>query len=124
MSVYKKYVSVGSFAKKGEDIKDGDIIKIASEGKKLEGDYGERDVFLVKLANGEEKNVGVNQTTINNLVEAYGEESRIWIGKEAKVWLIKMMVSGKMVTVLFLSHPDATMDDDGRFVLPAGFGAF
>ena len=34
---YQKKVSVGSFLKKGEDIKDGDLVEVANEGKEVEG---------------------------------------------------------------------------------------
>jgi hypothetical protein len=35
--LYQKRVSVGQFLEKGTDIKDGDIVEIASEGKEVEG---------------------------------------------------------------------------------------
>lgn len=115
--IYKKKVSIGAFAEKGVDIKDNDIITIANEGKQVEGQFGMQDIFLVKLANGEEKNVALNQKSLNNLVDAFGEDSTKWIGKEAKVWIVKCMVSGKFQKVLYLAHPDAQMMDDGSFVM-------
>lgn len=114
---YQKRVSVGQFAKKDEDYKDGDIVTIANEGKKFEGQWGEQDVFLVKFKTGE-KNLTFNRTTLNNLIDAYGDESKSWVGKEAKIWLILQNVQGKMVRVTYLSHPDATIDEDGQFTLP------
>ena len=47
--IYKKKVSVGQFAKKDVDYKNGDMVTIANEGKQVEGEWGMRDVFLVKL---------------------------------------------------------------------------
>jgi len=110
---YKKTVSVGAFAKKGEDIRDGDIITIANEGKQVEGQFGTQDVFLVKLTNGEEKNINVNQTSINGLVDAFGEDSISWVGKQVKVWLIKQNVAGKFTNVLYISHPSADLTESG-----------
>lgn len=119
MSLYQKKVSVGAFAKKGEDYKDGDIITIANEGKEIDGQFGKQDVFLVKLPNGEEKNLSFNQTSINSLIDGYGPDSKNWIGKKAKIWLILMSVSGKMVRVTFVTHPDAQLDEESQtFVLP------
>ena len=118
MSIYKRQTSVGSFLKKGEDIKNGDVITIANEGKKSEGQYGEQDIFLIKLKNGEEGNVAFNQTSLNTLIEGYGEDSINWIGKEAKVMMIKMSVSGKIRDVYYFLHPDSKLDDEtGEFIL-------
>lgn len=115
MTMYQKRVSVGAFAKKGVDVKDGDLITVANEGKQVVGQFGEQDVFLVKLANGEEKNLNFNQTSINNLVDAFGEDGKNWVGKQVKVWLIRSNVQGKIIPVLYVSHPSATIDDDGNF---------
>lgn len=114
---YQKKVSVGVFAKKGVDINDKDIITIANEGKKVEGQFGSQDVFFVKLKNGEEKNINVNQTSLNGLIDAFGEDSMQWIGKQVKVWLITQNVAGKFVKVLYISHPNAELTQDG-FVMP------
>lgn len=113
MSKYQKKVSVGAFAKKKVDIKDGDIIHVANEGKSVDGQFGLQDVFLVKLTDGREMNVSVNQTSINGLVDAYGEDSVNWIGKPVKVWIVKQNVAGKFLDVLYLSHPDADLTDSG-----------
>lgn len=118
MTTYKKTVSVGQFAKKGVDIKNGDMITIANEGKQVEGNFGMQNLFLVKLTNGEEKNISVNQTSLNGLIDAYGSDSLQWVGKEVKVWLIKQNVSGKFVDVLYISHPNYDLGDTG--FVPAG----
>ncbi len=117
MAIFKKTTVSVPFAKKGEDIKDGDIIQIANEGKKQEGKFGMQDIFLVKLTNGEEKNLSLNSTSLNNMIDAFGEDSMDWIGKDVKVWFIRMMVAGSMKQVLFLSHPDSKFSDEhGVFV--------
>ncbi len=117
MSKYQRKESIGNFAKKGEDIRQDDIVVIANEGKEVDGTFGKQDVFLIKIENGQEKNVTLNQTSINNLIDAYGDDSKNWIGKNAKVWLIRTMVSGKMRDVLYLSHPNADFNDEGMFSL-------
>lgn len=117
MAMYKKQVSVGSFLEKGKDIKDGDIIQIANEGKQVEGKFGMQDLFLIKTKEGKEGNVSFNQTSINCLVEAYGEESKNWIGKTAKIWAILSNVQGKMVKVYYFTHPNAELDETGGFAL-------
>lgn len=118
MAKFQKHVSVGAFAKKDEDFKDGDLLTIANEGKKVMGQFGEQDVFLVKLPKGDEKNMTFNQTSLNNMIDAFGDDSISWVGKQVKVWLIRQSVSGKMLKVAYLSHPNATITDDGSFVIP------
>lgn len=117
MAIYEKRVSVGAFLKKGEDIKDGDIIEIANEGKQTEGQYGLQDIFLIKTKD-KEGNVSFNQTTINNLIDGYGKDSVKWIGKKAKVWAILSNVQGKMIKVYYFLHPDTILDEaSGEFFL-------
>lgn len=118
MAEYQKKVSVGAFAKKGEDYKDGDLLVVANEGKKIMGQFGEQDVFLVKLPKGDEKNMSFNQTSINGLIDAYGTNSTNWIGKQIKVHLINQNVSGKFMKVAYVSHPDAELTEDG-FIMPS-----
>jgi hypothetical protein len=118
MTIYKKRISLGAFAKKGEDIKDGDIITIANEGKQIEGQFGTQDIFLIKLVDGQEKNFSFNSTSMNNMIDVFGEDSKNWIGKQVKVWAILSNVQGKMIKVYYLSHPEAEITDDGEFVIP------
>lgn len=118
MTIYTKRVSVGSFLKKGEDIKDKDIVEIANEGKEVEGQFGIQNLFLIKTSDGKEGNVSFNQTTLNCLIDAYGEDSKNWIGKKALTWAILSNVQGKMVKVYYFTHPSAELDEDGQFTLP------
>ncbi len=123
-----KVVSMGvGYARKSEyeyegvkyeaDIKDGDIITIVDAGQITMGQYGEQHVFKIKTRNGE-KAITLNQTTMNNLIDAYGDETKEWVGKEVKVWLIKALVSGKMQKVTYLSDQSWEMNDEGKFLSP------
>jgi len=118
MAIYKKRVNVGAFLKKGTDFKENDIIEIASEGKQVEGQFGNQDIFLVKLVDGKEGNVNLNSTSINNIIDAFGEDSKQWIGKKVKVWAILSNVQGKMIKVYYFAHPEAILSDKGIFELP------
>lgn len=117
--IYEKKVSIGAFLKKGTDIKDGDIITLANEGKEVPGEYGIQDVFLVKLADGREGNVGINQTSINGFIDAFGKDAAQWVGKDIKVIKIKQNVSGKFIDVYYFSHPEAELTENG-FMLAKG----
>ena len=120
MSLYKKKISVGQFLKRGEDYKNGDSLEIANEGKQVEGQFGLQDVFLMKLANGMEGNVSINQTSLNNLIDGYGEDSKNWIGKKVKVMVITIPGQGSRYYFL---HPDAEVNEDGDFVLKSNQSA-
>ena len=115
--MYHKKESVGSFLRKGEDIKDGDMVIIANEGKQVEGNFGMQDLFLVKTKDGKEGNVSFNTTTINCLIDAFGEDSTGWIGKQVKVLAILSNVQGKMIKVYYFVHPDTVLTEQGNFVL-------
>lgn len=124
MILNKKSTVGGAFARKKSyeyegktyeaDIKDGDIVTILSDGQVVSGEYGEQYVFKIKTRNGE-RNLSFNQTTINNMIDSFGTDTSNYIGKEAKVWIIKAMVSGKLQNVAYLSSKESTMDDDGVF---------
>lgn len=121
MAIYTKKVSVGAFLKKGEDIKENDIVIIGSEGQQVPSQFNPektQDIFLLKTANGKEGNTAFNQTTINHLVEVFGEDSKNWIGKRVKVWSILQNVQGKMKHVFYFTHPEAYVDDEGMFSMP------
>lgn len=122
MAIYKKTVRVGKFAKAGEDFKDRDIITILNQGEMVEGDFGVSPVFKIRTPGGEERGLRFNKTSINNMIDAWGEDAGNWVGKQVKVWLILQSVSGKMRKVAYVSHPDADIDDDGNFSLPANLG--
>ena len=116
--IYKKKISLGAFLKKGEDFKENDIIEIASEGKEVEGQFGMQNIFMIKVKD-KEGNISFNQTTINNLIDGYGENSINWIGKKAKVWEILSNVQGKMKKVYYFLHPETELDDKtGQFIIP------
>lgn len=114
---YVKKVSVGQFLKRGEDIKDGDVLIIANEGKQTEGEYGLQDIFLVKTKDGKEGNVNFNRTSLNGIIDAYGEDSVSWIGKSVKAIKVKQNVAGKFIDVWYFSHPEAELTENG-FVMP------
>lgn len=117
MKVQKKVSLGGTFAKIKEDIDDQDIITIADEGRIVPGEFGDRHVFKVETKNGE-KLMSFNQTSMNNLIEVFGEETNEWQGNKVKVWIVKSNVAGKMRNVVYLAHPDWIMGDEG--LMPDG----
>lgn len=121
MKIYQKKANIGQFLKKGEDFKEDDLVEIGNEGKEVEGNYGTQNIFLIKTKDGKEGNLSLNSTTINGLIDAFGEDAVGWIGKKVKVWKVKQNVSGKFIDVYYFAHPDATLTEDG-FIMPANNG--
>src|SRR5690349_9932817 len=114
--LFKKIVRAqGQFAKVGEHIKDGDLITILDEGKVITGEYGDQTVFKIKTAKGEEMNKSFNQSSINNLIDAFGPDAANWVNKQVKVFAVKVMVTGKMRNVAYFAPEGWTMNDDGSF---------
>lgn len=113
---YQKKISIGNYLKKGVDFKDGDLVKIMNEGKEVPGEYGMQNMFMVK-AEEKEGNVSFNQTTLNGLIDAYGDDSSNWINRMVKAHAIKQNVAGKFIVVWYFSHPQAELTEDG-FILP------
>lgn len=117
MLVQKKVSIMGEWIKK-EDLENGDIIKVLDAGELMPGDYGERHVFKIETKNGE-RLITFNQSSMNYLIDAFGEETEKWIGKKVKAWIVKMSVAGKIKPVIFLTAPDWTEGDDGYFHSPS-----
>ena len=127
--IYKKVISLGAgWAQKKSyeyqdqkyeaDMKDGDILIVEDGGNTVQGKYAEQKVHKFKTRNGTKLHA-LNQTSINNLIDAFGEDSEEWIGKQVKVWVFKTPKDGKMQYTVYFSHPDSEMDEEGKFT---GFG--
>ena len=114
MKVNKKVTIAGEWAKPKEDINEGDLVKILDEGKGITGDYGDRNVFKIETKNGE-KLQSFNQTTMNYIIDAFGDETEKWIGKEVKVWIVKSNVGGKIRNVIYLTATDWVEGSDGYY---------
>jgi len=96
------------------DIKDNDLVTILDAGNIVQGQFGVQNVFKIKTRNGE-KAMSINQSSQNNLIDAFGKDTTNWIGKEVKVWILKAIVAGKMQLIAYLSEPSWSMDDEGNF---------
>lgn len=124
----KKTSVEGAYAKKAPyeydgkqyeaDIKNGDTVKILNEGATVTGQYGDQQVFQIETRNGP-KNVTMNQSSINVLVDELGEESKDWIGKEVEVITKKDTIAKKKVEIAYFVTPGYILDEWGDLV-PSG----
>jgi len=99
----------GAWAK-AADIKSGTMCKIVDEATKAVSQFTNDDgtpkyqtVAKVRFEGGQDAlNVSLNRATIYGLIDAFGEESKGWIGKPLTAQTEKITVAGKRVTVLYL----------------------
>lgn len=74
-----------------------------------------QDVALVQFEGKPEPlNVSLNRATINALVEAFGEDSKSWMGHYLEVETEKVRVAGKAVTALYLIPEGFKKVDDAN----------
>lgn len=104
------------FAKKREDVQDGDIVKILSDAEKQPDRYNPgktQTIIKVQTQNGP-RYVALNQTSINALITIFSTNDALkWIGKEAKVLLKPAVIGGKKTLVLYLVGLDWELDEYG-----------
>lgn len=123
MAIYKKKTGTGGKWVDKSELKNGQRAKIVSETEPIEGQYGTQDVAKVRFeGQNDSVNVNLNGATTNALIDAFGEDSKEWIGKVLKVQLEKMVVSGKRVTALYLIPEGYSLGEDsgGYLVISKG----
>lgn len=114
MKVTKKISIGGEWVKKGVDIIDGDIVKILDAGLVVSGDYGDREVFSIETKNGA-KNTSFNQTSMNACIDAFGDDTEKWVGKNVKATIVKQNVAGKFIDVLYLAASQWKLGENGFY---------
>lgn len=108
----QKRISVGAFAKRGEDYKNGDVVMILNEGIVQDGKFGEQNIFKMGFVSGE-KNLSINQTSMNYLIDAYGDDTAGWVKKEVKLWVVKQNVAGRFTDVTYVTAPNQQLGEEG-----------
>lgn len=115
------------FMKKDEDIKHKDIVTISSEGlwetsekfKKEDGTPSNMFKINLRLANGEDRSTTLNWTNVKLLVQAFGDDTITWIGKEIRAWKTKSEKAKGGFTFLYVPI-DWNRDDTGEWQMPEG----
>lgn len=125
MKLIKKTSVAGAFARKeaysyegkdyDADIKNGDRVIIKSKGDVVSGEFGDQVVFSIETRNGD-KNANFNQSSINVLIDEYGEESENWVGKEVTVLTKKGIFGGKRGIAAYFVTNAWELDDFGDLV--------
>lgn len=97
------------------DLKNGDVVKILNEGAVVAGQFGDQQVFSIETRNGE-KNVTLNQRSINAIIDSMGDDSKKWVGQKVNVLVTKAMVAGKKCIIAYLVPAGYEIDDFGDLI--------
>lgn len=95
------------------DVANGDIVKILNSGDVVSGEFGDQHVFSIMTRNGE-KNATFNQSSVNELIGAFGDDSDNWVGREVKVLTKKDVVAGKKVIVAYYVPKNYRLNEWGE----------
>jgi hypothetical protein len=127
MAVYQRNVSMSGNWVKGSDVKSGIKAKLTSETIRTESQFKNedgtpklQDVAKIRFEDKkEDMNIALNRATLNGLVDAFGTESKDWIGKYLTTQTERMVVGGKRVTALYLIPEgyELTEDSGGYMVV-------
>ena len=107
-------------------LENGDIAKLTSEAVEVEGQNGPQIVAKIRIKgdDGEAKNVAINGPTKNALIEAFGEDSKAWVGQYLTVHTEKTMIGGKRGIALYLIPEGYEMGEDtGGYIVVVPKGA-
>lgn len=94
----------GNFVLPNVDVRSGDWITILNEGeyRKIPGQEREVLTFKVEVPSGAEKSLSMNPTSQTRFLVAYGEDSKNWINKRARVEIVRQQVFKDLKDVIFL----------------------
>ena len=119
MKYQKQTVTSGAWVDKSQ-LKNGQRAKIVSETNAQPSNFPDskgnpqtQNVAKVMFEGQKEAvNVAINQTTINGLVDAFGEDSKDWQGHYLTVDIEEGRTAGKKSFTLYLIPPEYEKIDD------------
>lgn len=118
--VTKSSGSGGMWLKKDE-LKNGDIMKLVSEAKDEEGQNGTQLVAKcrIKGQEGDAMNVAINKPSKNALIDAFGDDTKEWVGKLLTIQVEKGVFAGRRGIAMYLVPEgfELTEDEGGYLVI-------
>jgi hypothetical protein len=100
---FNKSTGGGAWLDKKE-VKTGDVAKLVSEAIEVEGQNGTQIVAKIRIKGqeGDAKNVSINGPTKNALIDAFGKDSKGWVGNLLTCHVEKTLIAGKRGIALYL----------------------
>jgi len=83
--------------------------------KRTDGTPSKMFTLKLKLSNGEERGTTLNWTNVKLLVEAFGDDTLAWVGKEVRAWKTKSEKAKGGFTFLYVPT-DWERDDTGEWI--------
>jgi len=127
MANYQKTTAIQGSWVKSSEIENGTTAKIVSETNPQPSQYLNKDgspknqdvAKVLFKGYSESVNVGLNRTTINGLIDSFGEDSKNWQDKVLTVDVEKIRIGGKSNTAIYLipENYEKTDDDSGYAVI-------
>lgn len=121
MKFQKKNIGAGGnfpqFIKKYETLKPNERVQIIDAGRKEPNRFQPgkfQDVFTIRTGAGE-FSANFNGSTINSLIDEFGDDSELWKGRTVTAHFVKQNVSGKFVDVVYFA-PDGYVLGANGFV--------
>ena len=123
--IYKQQSSIGGKWVKGSEVIEGTKCKLVSETEPRPSQFKDRngnmkmqDVSKIRFQGSEESlNISINRATLNALIDAFGEDSKNWVGRVLTAHTERVMVGGKRQTSVFLIPEGYEVkEDDNGFV--------
>jgi hypothetical protein len=100
-----EFLRRGSRYLRPDDVRDGDVVEVASEGRlrpASESRFGREGFELdVRLPDGTVKSWTVNRTTLGRLVEAWGPDTKAWVGRRMRLAVQLTRVGKDMRRVIY-----------------------
>lgn len=117
---YTKNQSIGGAWVKGKDVVSGTKAKLVSEAQPMESQFQNKDgskkfqdVAKVRFQNDDNVyNISLNRATIEGLIDAFGEDSKLWVNKLLTAHTEKVVVGGKRVVALYLVPEGFILEED------------
>lgn len=104
-------------------VQNGQKFAILTEAKPIEemykGEANTRNTVKVKVEGmAEPQNYDLNKPTIAGLIDAFGDDSRLWIGKVLRAYSEKVRVAGRAGTMVILyAEGFKVQDDEGGYAV-------
>lgn len=116
---FNKTGGVGGAWAKVAEIPSGTKVKIITEAMPVEGQFGSQTVAKARFQGAQEAvNININKPSVNALIDAFGSDSKQWIGNVLTAQTEKAIVGGKRVTIMYLVPEGFELqEDDGGYMV-------
>jgi hypothetical protein len=116
---FEKTGGVGGAWVKASEVVSGTPVKLITEATESDSEFGKQVTAKARFKGAEEAvNIRINKPTLNGLIDAFGKDSKEWIGKVMTAITEKAIVGGKRVTIMYLVPENFELaEDEGGYMI-------